>query len=364
MPDFLLSLVIAGIPLGLVFSLQQIVARKRNQNSFNAFFLFLNTSVILWGIYVTSTDIAITHSRSTFLYVPALFAIGPLYYLYYITLLKQKRTSVRRLFVHLAIAAIAILIDLGLLIAPGSIRNEVLSTLYQEPLNHILTPVIILGCLHMLGYFIFLLVQIIKLYNRLFEVRLFIRIGVLANVMAFTALTCIGVGFLFKLRELYLAGGALISLIHGALLLMSVRFPYFFQILASELKKQGYEKSLLENLDTNRLSGKLEEYMVREEPYLEDRLSIRQVAQALAISSGQLSQLLNDKLEIDFRNYVNRHRVNKAKEMLAEDAESNVLSICYQVGFNSKSAFYTAFKRFTGQTPSDYKNKIHRAKGQ
>lgn len=187
------------------------------------------------------------------------------------------------------------------------------------------------------------------------EQRLFMRIGLVSNVAAMTALIMIGTGFLSSSQNLYLSGGCMVALIHLGLLLASVRFPHFFQILANEIRKTGYEKSLIEDLDLNRTEQRLKNYFSEEKPYLEEKVDSKEIAAAAGLTRGQLSQFLNRHLDIDFRNFINRYRVEEAKEIFRTDSESNVLSVGYKVGFNSKSSFNSAFKKFTGKTPSEYK---------
>ncbi|WP_408641487.1 helix-turn-helix domain-containing protein [Spirosoma telluris] len=59
-----------------------------------------------------------------------------------------------------------------------------------------------------------------------------------------------------------------------------------------------------------------------------------------------------------FFDYINRHRIEEAKRLFRQstDAKLTVLEVLYQVGFNSKSSFNTLFRKYTGQTPTDYKN--------
>lgn len=60
-----------------------------------------------------------------------------------------------------------------------------------------------------------------------------------------------------------------------------------------------------------------------------------------------------------FFDFVNEYRIEKAKELLThpERKEYTVLEILYEVGFNSKSSFNTAFKKRTGLTPTEYRRK-------
>ncbi|MEW8398601.1 MAG: helix-turn-helix domain-containing protein, partial [Candidatus Thiodiazotropha sp.] len=76
----------------------------------------------------------------------------------------------------------------------------------------------------------------------------------------------------------------------------------------------------------------------------------------LRISSNYLSQVINERAGQHFFDFVNRYRVEEAKLALAgSTGRGNILAIALDAGFNSKSAFYTAFKRHTGQTPTQYR---------
>ncbi|MBL4544564.1 MAG: helix-turn-helix transcriptional regulator [Oceanicaulis sp.] len=66
-----------------------------------------------------------------------------------------------------------------------------------------------------------------------------------------------------------------------------------------------------------------------------------------------MSQTLNGHLGTTFFDYVARWRVQAAQPLLLAQ-EASVLTIALEVGFNSRSTFYKAFKRETGLTPKDY----------
>ncbi|WP_160114588.1 AraC family transcriptional regulator [Aquimarina sp. AU474] len=99
----------------------------------------------------------------------------------------------------------------------------------------------------------------------------------------------------------------------------------------------------------------LSKYMSNEKPYLDPELSLQKLAIGLNIPEKQLSQLINKHIGKHFFDYVNEYRINDAKALLKEQTDLTVLEILYQIGFNSKSSFYTAFKKETLQTPLAYR---------
>ncbi|TDE28718.1 MULTISPECIES: helix-turn-helix domain-containing protein [Flavobacterium] len=105
---------------------------------------------------------------------------------------------------------------------------------------------------------------------------------------------------------------------------------------------------------------KLQQYMIEEKPFLNPSVTIQDISNAIEIPVRDLSLLINHKLEQHFYDFVNTYRVEDAMDILKDATKSKVtiLEILYDVGFNSKSSFNTAFKKHTGNTPTAYRNSL------
>jgi AraC-like DNA-binding protein len=118
-----------------------------------------------------------------------------------------------------------------------------------------------------------------------------------------------------------------------------------------------YEKSTLtlERSDTYR--ERLLELMRTDKPHLDGGLTLQKLAKALAISPHHLSQTINEQLNQNFIDFVNAYRIEEAKRMLNDPAKKHysILAVSEEVGFNSKSAFNTAFKKHTNMTPTEFR---------
>ncbi|MEA9414042.1 helix-turn-helix domain-containing protein [Flavobacterium sp. PL02] len=92
--------------------------------------------------------------------------------------------------------------------------------------------------------------------------------------------------------------------------------------------------------------------------YTDSTLNREKVAEKLGISAGYVSQIVNTITEDNFANYINQYRVEAVKEMISnsEYENYNLLAMGLESGFTSKTTFYKAFKKVTGQTPNEYKN--------
>ncbi|GAA4449802.1 hypothetical protein GCM10023189_09480 [Nibrella saemangeumensis] len=121
--------------------------------------------------------------------------------------------------------------------------------------------------------------------------------------------------------------------------------------------RKKYEKSALSEEKEEAVMTGLTRLMISEKPYLEADLSLPKLAQRLNTSPHHLSQLLNDRLNQSFFDMLAAYRVQEAQQLLHDPATTNLKidEIAERVGYNSTSAFHTAFKRITGQTPAQFR---------
>jgi len=93
--------------------------------------------------------------------------------------------------------------------------------------------------------------------------------------------------------------------------------------------------------------------------YQESELTLQQLADKLELPPYQITLALNEGMNRNFYDLVNGYRVEEAKRLLVDpkNATYTILSIGYEAGFNSKTTFHTVFKKFTGFTPTEYRNK-------
>ncbi len=134
-----------------------------------------------------------------------------------------------------------------------------------------------------------------------------------------------------------------------------VRNSSFFSQENKPAKK--YEKSsLTSEIQENTLS-KLQNLMETEKPFLEDSFSMPLLAKQLAVSPHHLSQILNESLGQSFFDFTAQYRVQEAQKLLLEKNNLKIEEIAEMVGYNSKSAFNTAFKKITRLSPSEFRKK-------
>jgi AraC-like DNA-binding protein len=168
----------------------------------------------------------------------------------------------------------------------------------------------------------------------------------------------------FKLSVFTFFNGPCIS---GALFFSLILYLNLFFLVSrrktsnlfSDLQDSGrYANKKIAEEQASILNEKLQKIILGEQLYKNPDLKLNDLAKKINISSHQLSQLLNDNLGKSFAAYINEFRINEACELITNDKGIKLEAIGYEVGFNSKSTFYTAFKKHKHTTPTLYKEKI------
>lgn len=153
-----------------------------------------------------------------------------------------------------------------------------------------------------------------------------------------------------------------------AALLMGTTFTLtwsYFKILIKKLSqqftevRQKTEKSVSLKLSKEKckhIQESLQIYMMQEKPYLRPDFKIAEAAKFTGYGLHEISYVLNSELNTNFADYINSFRVEELLKMMSESLyEKYTLSaIAEKCGFNSKTTFYRAFKKYKGISPSEY----------
>ncbi len=142
-------------------------------------------------------------------------------------------------------------------------------------------------------------------------------------------------------------GGGTGTIAYGDLSEASARSAKYEKVSLDEKTSLGYYRSL-------------KQFMEKEKPYLEEELTINELASWLDIPSHHLSIVINRHGNQNFYSFINGYRLKEFKRLLHENVGEpvNILSLAFASGFNSKSTFNHIFKQHTGLTPSEYRKSL------
>lgn len=128
---------------------------------------------------------------------------------------------------------------------------------------------------------------------------------------------------------------------------------------------QRYAKSGLSAQQMGEVKQRLGTLMAAEKIYLRHDLTLPELAEVLGCSVNHVSQAINAGFGVSFFDFLNEYRVKDAMKLLGEEHREppTVLSVALEVGFNSTSTFYVAFKKATGRTPAEFRKASNPATG-
>ncbi len=125
-----------------------------------------------------------------------------------------------------------------------------------------------------------------------------------------------------------------------------------------EVPNLKYKKSSLDDTEKNVILDSIVSQMENDKYFLSSTASLSGLSKTINESSHHVSQVINEKLNQSFFEMLATYRVEEAKAFLKTELgkKLTIEEVAERVGYNSKSAFNTAFKKITSQTPSTFRD--------
>jgi AraC-like DNA-binding protein len=127
--------------------------------------------------------------------------------------------------------------------------------------------------------------------------------------------------------------------------------------LPAQIGKKKYEKSALSPEQAEAILQRLQTFMQSSKPYVIPTLTLAALSKQMNVSTHHLSQIINERLNKNFFEFINYFRVKEAKRLLKDPGNQHLTlaAIGFEAGFNSVSSFNSIFKKTTSFTPSQYR---------
>ena len=121
-------------------------------------------------------------------------------------------------------------------------------------------------------------------------------------------------------------------------------------------EQQRYSKSGLKEERAIEIQQLLLKLMEEKKLYLDENISLPQLAEMLNIHPNYLSQVINERFQKNFYDFINSYRIEEFKRLISSGKNKNktFFALALDCGFNSKASFNNSFKKITGNTPSEF----------
>lgn len=374
-------IILLGAAQGLFLSVY-LFARPENRNANKWLALLLTvTSLHLIEYAADITGITLHYPFFIAITYPLLFWMGPLYFIYCRYLLERSYKVTLKTILHFLPSLVVLVMMMPFYSMPGEAKVSFMSGIAQGDIMKIPAGQLIFMGVHVIQTVAYIFasyrfirkkeeelkdfssdVFVIKKLAWLNSFSLYFSIYFLLYFIVVVLLTFIN-SYQFQLDYLLL----LITVISiYAIGYSAISKPEIFKTIPEfDLNKKPPVNGPGNSNRFPELKEKLLQYMDSNKPYLKSDLKISELADSLSIPYYQLSQLINDEFLVNFYDFINKYRVEEAKKLLTEDTRNfKILAIAYEVGFNSKATFNRVFKKFSGLTPSEFKEKFSPQNGE
>ena len=128
----------------------------------------------------------------------------------------------------------------------------------------------------------------------------------------------------------------------------------------TELKeKDAAYRSLVSPKLMDELKDKIMNEILFKKKYKDKNYSAKRLAMDLGTNTRYISAVVNVRFHMNYTSFVNKYRIEEAMALLVDKryCKLNMEEISNMVGFHNRQSFYSAFYRFNGITPREYRLK-------
>jgi len=153
----------------------------------------------------------------------------------------------------------------------------------------------------------------------------------------------------------YMLGPILYSIIAYGVSFLALKKGYLTQ-----LNLVKYKTTPLSEEEIDQVFGAVKKLLEEKELYRDPDLTLGTVSKTLRVSPQKISLAVNSRSGSNFNGFINQYRVRKAQALLRDEKAraQTIASIAFEAGFNSLTSFNTAFKKELQETPSAYRKGV------
>ena len=351
------AIIVFAAGLSLLTAVGQLFLKDRRDENINLFVLFFLLGTVLLQAYSVLTGFINTCPAIFFLNMTSISLLAPIFFRAYYYVVFPVHTFPIKQYLIFASTVIVFLVDLYFISLPDTEKLIIIqSVLHGNPSrsSYLMLYTYLLSAVQMIFFTIYLVKVLLKETKNYIDGAV-IYLDIIYTILSMLTYCTIAMAiFLGSLHYIRIGAFAAALLLIGAYL-AGFRYPEFLQLFFIKSMTNKSSRPLVALSQMPVIQSSLQGLMERDKIYRDEELTLQSLAKKLSLSIHQLSHILNETYNMNFNSYVNQYRVEEARKMLVENPCESILSIAHEVGFNSKSAFYAAFSRFTGMTPTVYR---------
>lgn len=208
-----------------------------------------------------------------------------------------------------------------------------------------------------LGWVYIILVSLM-LFVLVTALKVFVFSGpspVMAAIYNFLILLCGGLTGFFGLKQ-----NDLFALVSGISSMGILKQNTTSKSVSDPGLRKSHDNPIADD-EAEEIVAKITLLMNEKKPFLNKRFSLDELSKLLSVKRKHLSYVINHVMDINFLGLVNEYRIREAMIIMKNDTKNLTIdAISCEVGFHSRSSFYSCFKKYTGQTPVEYISSLNK----
>ncbi|HMT28533.1 MAG TPA: helix-turn-helix domain-containing protein [Bacteroidia bacterium] len=355
---------------GIFVSVVLLFIKKENRfnNSLISLIILLfSITLIEYVLYWTHYQLYFPHVISISAAFP--FLTGVILWYYFRNIFEKKRISLND-FVHLLPFLIYVIYLLPVYLSSAEVKQEWILGNHVKPSLFVWPPIFRqfnkfwpwITIVHMFAYagFIFKKYHRLSIANK--EVAVWFRwlMGLFVlYILSYTSYFVLVNFDFFNNQWDYMISFSMMFFIYFIAWFGYLQPQVFsgFSLKEAMTTPQRYKNSALTEDMSQELADRLKSLMINEKLYRESDLRLDKLADKMGVSRHNLSQVINEQMNMNFFEYLNYLRIEESCHLLTSRSGNDltISEIAFGVGFNNKVSFYTMFKKVTGKTPTDFR---------
>jgi len=360
-------LLIAAASQSLFLIVTLIIRPLRNKQA-NLFLLFLLIIILITNVSNTWTAVYL-YRKFPF---PAaatrgmVLLLGPIIYLYTLSSIEPLFIFKKKYWLHFIPYITVLLINMLRLQRLSSI--ELVADMDEFMAGR--STIDLFSGLLFFMYSIHILIYLLIIYGKIrktlqqsreqYIVPLQQRINWLKNInrsLGLTAIVFLGISVYILFTRTYTIEGNIIYTITLALLVYLISYQ---AIQGDHILTPGFEKKYrsqkVDDATKDKIISTVLHLLEYEKVFMDPDLTLSMLAERAGTQPYISSQLINEQLNKTFTELLNQYRIEEFKKRIVdpEYKKYSITGLANEIGYNSKSAFNSAFKKITSQTPSEY----------
>lgn len=362
------QLMFLGVVQGLFLSILILIRAKKTTATAFLGWTILFQSIVFFDTYLSYTGLikyALQFNDSTEVFV---LLIAPAFYFFIYAALKRKSPSIEQFLPHFVLPLFYFITQIPFYIAPIAVKLNAYLGAYYNNIQTALVPDSFNYSYHwikdefdwliLLSFLFYALLGILLVWkerNRIKEIPHQANLNKYVFTRNSVILLCVLLGIIFIVMYTFDDDGGdhYIGIIQTIIAFCTT---YVF-VMESRFFENSWFADKYETLGNSPLDFKLVENCLTTDNYvLDPEISLKSLAEKLSVNRNTLSKAININGGMNFNDFINKTRVQEAKNRLlnVEYANYTIEAIGQSVGFNSKSAFYAAFKKHARTSPSTF----------